>query len=172
MIDEAVMERVVAIVSDLPAVLVLLGAAALLIRVATRSAKRLLQVAGVDHLGVSLATGALKVVGWAAALAGAFSVLGLQGAALTVGGTVALVTVGASSALSGILTDFLSGVFLIADREVLAGRQIRTGEVQGRVIAINVRKTKVRDAEGRLHVIPNRSVDGAAYVVWDEAEHP
>ena len=57
--------------------------------------------------------------------------------------------------------DLLAGIFLLGDKEFCKRRvRIKAGGVEGELEELTIRKTRIRDAEGNLHVDPNRNVDG------------
>ncbi|HIQ00190.1 TPA: mechanosensitive ion channel, partial [Candidatus Bipolaricaulota bacterium] len=49
------------------------------------------------------------------------------------------------------------------------GFRIKTGSVEGIVEKIDLRKIRIRDDHGQLHVLPNRAVEGAPWVVVSPA---
>lgn len=85
-------------------------------------------------------------------------------AALTALGVTSLVI---SLALQDTLSGIASGFTLLADQPFAAGDWIESDEVEGRVIDVNWRATRVQDRNGDLVVIPNAQLAGATIVNYD-----
>jgi small-conductance mechanosensitive channel len=58
-----------------------------------------------------------------------------------------------------LVKDLIAGFFLLLENQFRVNDVIRTAGVEGMVDAMNLRTTVLRDAEGRVHVIPNGSID-------------
>lgn len=54
-----------------------------------------------------------------------------------------------------LVKDFIGGFFVLLEGQFYVGDVIKVGTVQGKVEAIKLRTTLVRDGEGILHIIPN-----------------
>jgi small-conductance mechanosensitive channel len=53
------------------------------------------------------------------------------------------------------INDVVSGFFILFENIYLVGDLVQVGEARGTIEAIEFRTTKIRDAEGRLHIIRN-----------------
>ena len=84
------------------------------------------------------------------------STIGIDiGPALTAAGILGLtVSLGAQT----LIKDFIGGLTILLEDEYRVGDQIKIGPVSGEVVAITLRRTDVRDAEGRLFMVPNGEV--------------
>src|SRR5262245_15997178 len=58
-----------------------------------------------------------------------------------------------------LVKDLIAGFFILLENQFRVNDVIRTAGVEGMVDAMNLRTTVLRDAEGRVHVIPNGSID-------------
>lgn len=58
----------------------------------------------------------------------------------------------------GIVKDFMAGFFIILEDQYAAGEYIVSGQVEGTVEELGFRVTKLRDASGVLHVLPNGGI--------------
>ncbi len=89
-------------------------------------------------------------------LTGWFLIDGVWGvdlsAALTALGVTSLVV---SFALQDTLSGLASGALLLTDAPFKPGDWIQFGDLQGKVIDINWRSSRIRDRNGDLHVVPN-----------------
>ena len=145
------------------ALLVLVGALAL--RLLTWGMRRSLRLARMDPVLAGLTVSAARAIVWIGLVTAALAVLGFNEIAVVTGGTVALVAMALASGASGTTTDILAGIFLAGDPHLTVGTRVRAGEVAGVLEGLTVRKAMIRDDQGNLHVVPNRTVDGATYVI-------
>ncbi len=86
-------------------------------------------------------------------------------AALTALGVTSLVV---SFALQDTLGGIASGFTLLADQPFSAGDWIESGDVEGRVIDVNWRSTRIENRDGDLVVIPNGQLSKATIVNFDQ----
>jgi small conductance mechanosensitive channel len=59
-----------------------------------------------------------------------------------------------------LVTDVVSGFFILFENQYLVGDFIRIGDSSGKVEAVSIRTTEIRDEQGRLHIIPNGQIKG------------
>ena len=85
--------------------------------------------------------------------------------ALTALGVTSLVV---SFALQDTLGGIASGFTLLADQPFSAGDWIESGDVEGRVIDVNWRSTRIENRDGDLVVIPNGQLAKATIVNYDQ----
>lgn len=152
-------------VSKAPTVIIILFATWFLSRIAARIAIGAGRLAKTDPAVVLLVTSSIRFVAWIFGFTAIFNALGLTQIALTLGGTVALVGMSLATGLNTIPQDLLAGIFLITDDDFTVGRTIKSGALEGVLQEVTIRKTKIVDADGKLHVIPNRTIDGAIYTI-------
>ncbi len=57
-----------------------------------------------------------------------------------------------------LVTDVVSGFFILFENQYLVGDYVQIGEASGRVEAVSIRHTQIRDEFGKLHIIPNGQV--------------
>lgn len=86
-------------------------------------------------------------------------------AALTALGVTSLVI---SFALQDTLSGIASGFTLLADQPFSSGDWIESEEVEGRVIDVNWRATRIRNRDGDLIVIPNGQLAHAVITNYDQ----
>jgi small-conductance mechanosensitive channel len=150
----------------LPTLLIILSGW-LIVRVMDRVVQRVLVHRGVKSAVASLAIAAAKAVAWVLIIAAALQPLGLSGVALALSGAISLGTLGLITAVSGSLGDILAGIFLATDPDFKVGYKVSTNNITGVVESVDLRKTRIRDEEGTLHVIPNKSVEESTWQVLD-----
>lgn len=57
-----------------------------------------------------------------------------------------------------LIRDVITGFFLLFEDQLAVGDQVVTAGVTGRVEEAGLRVTRIRDADGRLHIIPNGQI--------------
>ncbi len=86
----------------------------------------------------------------------ALGVLGLDFATLL--GTLGLTSVAIGFSLKDVLSNYISGVILLAARPFRISDQVVIGNYEGTVVQIQLRATTMRTYDGRLVYIPNQQV--------------
>ncbi|PSN16196.1 transporter [filamentous cyanobacterium CCT1] len=86
----------------------------------------------------------------------ALGVLGLNFATLL--GTLGLTSVAIGFSLRDVLSNYISGVILLAARPFRISDQVVIGNYEGTVVQIQLRATTMRTYDGRLVYIPNQQV--------------
>ena len=56
------------------------------------------------------------------------------------------------------VSDVVSGFFILFEEQYFVGDIVQIGDAQGRVEAINIRHTQIRDENGKLYIIPNGQI--------------
>jgi len=142
-----------------------------LLRLALPAAREGLRRAGIAQAAPFVVT-AVTAAGWIVILSAAFQALGLSELALALfGGTVLLVLLVAWTA-SGAAGDLLAGLLLAQDPDFNVGARIRTGALEGEIVAVDARKVRVRDDTGLLHVLPNKLVESAPWTLLAATKVP
>jgi small conductance mechanosensitive channel len=59
-----------------------------------------------------------------------------------------------------LVTDVVSGFFILFEGQYLVGDYVEIGDARGVVEAVAIRVTQIRDANGKLHLIPNGQIKG------------
>ena len=102
-------------------------------------------------------------------VAGWFLIDGIWGvdlsAALTALGVTSLVI---SFALQDTLSGLASGALLLADAPFKPGDWIQFGDLEGKVVDINWRSSRIQDRSGDLHVVPNAQLANGQVVNYVE----
>ena len=57
-----------------------------------------------------------------------------------------------------LITDVVSGFFILFENQYLVGDVVQVGDASGRVEAVSIRLTQIRDESGKLHIIPNGQI--------------
>jgi small conductance mechanosensitive channel len=84
------------------------------------------------------------------------SVMGLDPTPILAGAGILGLAVGLGA--QNLVTDVVSGFFILFENQYLVGDWVQIGDAAGRVEAVSIRHTQIRDEHGKLHIIPNGQV--------------
>ena len=155
-------------VNQLPQIIAIVVFVGALNYLLTALVQRLSRWGKIEPKVLSMLLSAGKFVAWVLGVAAVLNTLGLTQLSLALGGSIALIGAALATGLNTIPQDLLAGVFLISDDELTIGKRIKAGNIEGRLVELNIRKTRVRDDNGNLHTIPNRTVDSGIYTIYQE----
>ncbi len=109
-------------------------------------------VLALPRIGLIIGAGAVILAGiWGVDLSSALAALGVTSLVV-------------SFALQDTLSGLASGVLLLSDRPFKPGDWIRAGDIEGEVMDINWRTSRIRDRNGDMVVVPNSELAGASVV--------
>jgi len=162
--------KIVMYAARLPIVLVVLFIGWIVINRYSAFIRKVLVKAKIEPIIINLVVSVAVAVGWVVCISVVFSVLGLNSIAVAVSGSVGLVALGLASSASNVVGDLYGGISLISDKSVRVGVRIRTAGVEGRVVGMSIRKLKLQDDAGNIHIIPNKTVDSGTIVVIAEQD--
>ncbi|CAN5862868.1 hypothetical protein BH23ACT10_BH23ACT10_32040 [soil metagenome] len=136
---------------------VAVGLAALIVALLlAKAVERTLARTRADQVAVVLLSRIVRLLGIIGALLLGLAIAGVAVGSVLAGLAVAGVAVGL--AVQGILENFIAGVILLLRKPFSAGDQVRSGEYEGTIDAIDLRVTRLIDYNGELILIPNRDV--------------
>ncbi|MCI0683673.1 MAG: mechanosensitive ion channel family protein [Gemmataceae bacterium] len=69
-----------------------------------------------------------------------------------------IVGLAAGLGAQSMVTDLVSGFFILFENQYLVGDVVQIGDAHGRVEAVSIRTTQIRDENGKLFIIPNGQV--------------
>lgn len=141
----------------LVALALILGAIGIaLASVLSRGAQRALRRTRAAPMAVSLVGRLVRMLLILAAILLALAVAGVEVGPALAGLGIAGIAV--ALALQGILENFIAGLILLARRPFSAGDQISSNDLEGTVLEIDLRVTKLRSYDGEIILIPNIEV--------------
>lgn len=105
-----------------------------------------------------LSYGGVWIIGWVVAL----GVMGLDFGALL--GALGLTSVAIGFSLKDVLSNYISGVILLAARPFRINDQVVIDDYEGTITQIQLRATTMRTYDGRLVYIPNQEVFQASII--------
>ena len=93
--------------------------------------------------------------------------LGLGGLAVALSGSAAVVAFFLSASVGPLLSNLFAGLFLVSDPDIKVGMKVTTndGKTTGTIKGIDMRKVRIEDEKGLLHVVPNSLVEGTEWII-------
>jgi small-conductance mechanosensitive channel len=91
--------------------------------------------------------------------------IGLGQIALALGAAIAFIALAIGLAMNSVLGDFVSGGFLLGEKDFGEGFEVEAAGVKGTVVDVDMRKTRIKGEDGILYVIPNKAVESATWKV-------
>lgn len=151
--------------AKVPAALIIILFGWLFVRFLQRMLSRVMLLARLDRTLISFVGAFVSFAAWVFLISLIFSVLGFPQISIAFSGSIALIILGIASNANSMIQDLLAGIFLIADPDFMVGKFVRVTTISGEVVAVDIKKTKVRDSEGNLHVISNKVFDANVFVI-------
>lgn len=162
--------KVIMYAARLPIVLIVILVGWFIIRRYAKILRAMLTRSKVEPIIINLIASLAVAAGWIVCISVVFAVLGFNSIAVAFSGSLGLVALGLASSASNVVSDLYGGISLITDQSIRVGRRIRTAGVEGRVVGMSIRKLRIQDDEGNIHIIPNKTVDSATIVVVAESK--
>jgi len=165
-----VSENLNTVLHNLPAALVALVIGIIIIRILSFIASWLIgfirMPKGLKEILISIIDAVLAIF----LIIVVLQVLGLSNVAFVVTALVAGLGIAIGNGGIPLMTDVVSGVYLGRDRNFSIGDIVRVGEpgtdkVEGEVVSMDMRRTRIRDKEGLMHSLPNTVVERHEYVL-------
>lgn len=100
-------------------------------------------------------------------------VLGLTNVALAISGSFAILLIGFATGISNTVSDLMAGLQIANDKDFKVGYKVKAGDqkTEGIVREMDVKKIRIVDGDGHMHVIPNSVVEKNEWVVLERHVH-
>ena len=105
---------------------------------------------------ISIFEGTFKFISWVIAFLMILPEFGVEVAPLLAG--VGVVGLAVSMAARGIISDFISGLFIIIENQYYIGDRVKIAGIEGVVKEITLSRTMIEDENGTSHLIPNSKI--------------
>jgi len=94
-------------------------------------------------------------------------VIGFGSLAVAITGSAAIVAFFLSASVGPLLSNIFAGLFLVGDPDIRAGMKVTTndGKTTGVIKGIDMRKVRIEDDKGFLHVVPNSAVENTEWII-------
>ncbi len=112
---------------------------------------------------------AYRAVGWIAWFFVLVWLVGQLGqdeifASLIAGGTLAGLAV--ALAVKDSLADVVGGILLLGDKHFDLNDRVKTAGVEGEIIEVDLRKTRIKSDDGIIHIVPNAKIDKGGWALY------
>ncbi len=142
---------------------ILIGA--ILIKVSLLVLSKILKISRIPRSLIDIVISLGAVILWIMLLAELAKVMGLSSVAVTISGSLVVLGFALANGATALTTDIISAFFIAKDRDFNIGNRIKTGDAEGIIDKIDVRKVRITDDEGRRHVIPNANLDKNGWIL-------
>lgn len=104
---------------------------------------------------------------WLVLIVFILSQLGFGDLAILLSGSAVVLVFFLNSTAGPLLADVFAGVFLISDPDFTVGMEVETndGKTKGIIKGIDMRKVRIQDEKGQLHVLPNSLIEKGEWTV-------
>ena len=152
----------------LPGVIAALVLGYIFIRILIAVLRRVLRIGKAHKALIEIITSLANILLWILLLSEVTRQLGLSSLALTISGSVVALGFAMANGLSALTADIISGLFLSKDQDFEVGYRIKSGDIEGVVEKIDMRKIRIRDDAGKLFILPSSKVDSLGWVVLEK----
>ncbi|MCC7543842.1 mechanosensitive ion channel family protein [bacterium] len=166
-----ILDMVGQVVVELPAAIILFLIGVLTIRLLSKLLIRVLGLTKLPKGLIKVSVRLLDMALWILLSIAIFQLIGLTNVAFAVSGAFAVLALGFSQGISATINDTVSGLNLARDRHFRIGDKVMAGDhkTKGIIIDMDMRKSRIKDDKGYIHVIPNSLVDKNEFVLIERA---
>jgi len=130
-----------------------------------------LKIVRVPRALIQILRSLLSIVLWVILAADILRQLGLNQVAITISGSLLVLGLAIANGANTLVADVLSGLFLAKDPDFDVGYKIKSGDTEGTIESIDIRKTRIRTDEGKLIIIPNSVIDKERWQIVERPEN-
>lgn len=135
------------------------------IKVASMLFAKVLKVAKFPKTLSSIISTVATIVLWVLFFSEILRQAGMSNLALTLSGSAVVVGLILANSVAPVIADIASGLYLAKDPDFEVGYRIKFADFDGVIRKIDIRKVRIRDDSGKLHVVPNSLVDKSSWIV-------
>ncbi len=84
------------------------------------------------------------------------TIIGIPVGSLIAGAGIVGIAIGLGA--QGFINDIITGFFIILERQLDIGDTVKIGPIEGTVLAVGLRTTQLKSADGTVHFLPNRTI--------------
>ncbi len=157
---------------QLPMVMLFFLFGALVIRVITRLLRFIFTVTIVHIALRDVLVSVIEIILWILLAARILGLLGFQNVIVFFTGSIAAIGLAMAAGGSTLVSDIIAGIFLARDRDFDIGDEVIAGETptRGIIESMDARRTRIRDQDGVLHIIPNSVIERKEWVLVDKSQ--
>ncbi|MDD3086706.1 MAG: mechanosensitive ion channel [Patescibacteria group bacterium] len=139
----------------LPTLILIVLLGYLIIQIIYWILNRALKLSKIPRALIGVIASLSLIIMWVILFAEIARQLGMGSLAVTISGSLAVLALALASGASGLAGDIIAGVFLARDSDFEIGFRIRIGGIEGIIQKIDIRKIRVVDDKGDIHIFPN-----------------
>ncbi|MFA7243994.1 MAG: mechanosensitive ion channel domain-containing protein [Patescibacteria group bacterium] len=109
----------------------------------------------------------LTIIFWVLLFGEMARALGFTSIAITISGSLLVLGLALANGATTLTSDIISGVFLAKDEDFEVGFRVKTGDVEGVIQKVDIRKVRIVADDGKLHIVPNVNLDKNGWVVLE-----
>lgn len=164
-------QPVINFLPKIPAVVLTLIVGYFIIQILMFVLNRALRLSRLPRALIGVIISLALIIMWVILFAEIARELGMGSLAVTISGSLAVLALALATGASGLASDVISGVFLARDHDFDIGYKIKIGDVEGIVQQVDIRKIRIVDDAGTIHIFPNTKLDKDGWqVISREAE--
>ena len=149
----------------LPTLILVLGLGYLIIQIIYWILNRALKLSKIPRALIGVVASLSLIIMWVILFAEIARQLGMGSLAVTISGSLAVLALALASGASGLAGDIIAGIFLARDSDFEIGFRIRVGSIDGIIQKIDIRKIRLVDDQGNIHIFPNTKLDKEGWVI-------
>lgn len=158
-------EPFVALGPLLPKLLIGLIVGLILINIIVAVSKSLLKVARVPRSLSDIILSLAGIVLWIMLLSELAKTAGLSAVAITISGSLVVIGLALANGAGSMTSDIIAAFFIARDRDFEIGYRIKTGDIEGIIDKIDVRRVRIVGDDGRRFIVPNTNLDKNGWVL-------
>lgn len=139
----------------------------LIIRIIIRLLRLFLKLTQIQTSMRYVLTSIVETILWVMLLYRLLEVVGLHDIIFFFTGSIAAIGIAMAAGGSTLVSDIVAAIFLARDGDFNVGDEVIAGEgpTQGIIERMDARRTRIRDEDGNLHIIPNSVVERKEWVL-------
>lgn len=154
----------------IPVIIILLIIGIIFIKIISALIKKSLKISKLPLGLVEILSPVVDFVLWTSLVLLILHLLGFSSLILAVGGSLAVIALGMTRGISSTISDLASGIFLAKDKNFGVGERVKIliGEkrvVEGEIVEMDTRKTRIKDGENKIHILPNSMIDHNEWIL-------
>lgn len=155
------------VIPAIPGALLGLLMGILVVRLLTRLSRFLLNLTSIPKGLRQIITSAIEILLWLLLLVQLLRILGFGDILVFFSSSALAIGILLAAGGSTLLSDLVAGIFLARDGDFTIGDEVKAGEnqIEGIIESMDVRRVRIRDKEGLLHVLPNSVVERKEWVL-------
>jgi len=157
---------------QLPILLVIILVGILVVKIASLMIKRVLNASNLPLGLIEIISPFVDFALWALLTVLILHLMGLSNLILALGGSLAVIAISLSRGVTSTTSDLFAGIHLARDKDFGVGTKVRIRVsdkriIEGEVVEMDTKKTRIKDADGYLHVLPNSLIDHNEWIMLE-----